>query len=232
MYVHAAVGGADLSAVQQASLQDAGDGRVQRRVVEDDGRILAAEFERDALEVASRGTHDRAAHIGRTRERHLVDGRVFCNRGADVRATGHDVDDAVGHARLGDELSQAQGGQRRLLGRLDHAGVAARQRGRELPCRDHQREVPRNDQSADTDGLAHGVVERAGERERVGVAGDLRDPARVVAEVLGGGRDAHLAGDADRLALVARLELGELVGVAVDEIADAPQQPGPLGGQQ
>ena len=42
----------------------------------------------------------------------------------------------------------------------------------------------------------------------------LRRPARVVAEVLGREADVHRLGDPHRLAVVERLELGELVGVA------------------
>ena len=150
----------------------------------------------------------------------------------DGRAARHDVDDALGHAGLRDQLGEPERGERCLLRGLDDAGVAARERRGELPGRDHQREVPGDDQAADTNGLSQRVVERPGEGERVGLAGDLRDPAGVVAEVLGGGRDAHVAGDADRLALVACLELGELVGVLLDEVADAPQHPCPLRRQQ
>ena len=65
-----------------------------------------------------------------------------------------EVDDAVGQARLGEQLDEALGQQRRVLGRLEDDGVAADERGRELPGRDRDREVPGRDRADDADGLA------------------------------------------------------------------------------
>ena len=49
-----------------------------------------------------------------------------------------------------EQLDEALGEQRRVLGRLQHDRVAADERGRELPGRDRDREVPRRDQRRTT----------------------------------------------------------------------------------
>ena len=67
----------------------------------------------------------------------------------------HDVDDARRHARLGEQLDEALGEQRRVLGRLEHDRVAADERRAELPGRDRDREVPRRDRADDADRHAH-----------------------------------------------------------------------------
>ena len=64
------------------------------------------------------------------------------------------VEHAVRHARLRRQCREAHRGQRRLLRRLEHDGVAGRQRRRELPRRHDQREVPRHDRRDDADRLA------------------------------------------------------------------------------
>ena len=80
-----------------------------------------------------------------------------CPHGA-ARA-GDDVDDALGQPGLERELGEAQRGQRRQLGGLEHDRVARRQRRRELPRR------------RSLSGKFHGVIsaddaERLADRER------------------------------------------------------------------
>ena len=68
-------------------------------------------------------------------------------RSADRRAAaGQHVQDAGRQLGLGERLGDVQPGQRRLVGELQHDGVAVDQRRRELPDRDRDREVPRRDQ--------------------------------------------------------------------------------------
>ena len=85
-----------------------------------------------------------------------------------------------------------KGGQRSLLGRLQNHGVAASQRGSELPGRHQQREIPRDDLPANADRLTQRVVEERGVR-RIGLAVNLGDPSAVVAEGFGGGRNVEAA---------------------------------------
>ena len=117
------------------------------------------------------------------------------------------------------ELGEAQRGQRRQLGRLEHDRVAGRQRRSQLPGGDRQREVPRHDQPDDAERLAHGPRLAAGDRDRV--AEQPLGRAGVVAEHLG--HHVHLAaGVADRLAGVARLEQGQLLAVLAHDRRRGP----------
>ena len=59
---------------------------------------------------------------------------------------GDEVDHALGNARLVQRLHDAPRAQRRGRGRLEHHGVAADQRRRQLPGRNGAGEIPRRDQ--------------------------------------------------------------------------------------
>ena len=113
------------------------------------------------------------------------------------------------------DLGQQQRGQRRRLGRLEHRGVAARQRRRELPRRHQQREVPRHDLADDAARLERAPAERVGE---------LVGPARVVEEVRGGQRDVDVARLADRLAAVERLDDRQLARALLDQAREAEEE--------
>ena len=139
---------------------------------------LAAEFERNLLEVAGGGLQDDLADLGRTGEGDLVDVGMLGDRAAGARShAGDDVDDAFGNAGFSDQFAQAQGRQRSLLGGLQDDRVAAGQRGSELPCGHQEREIPRNNLAADADRLAQRVVEERG-IGWVGLAVNLGAPSR------------------------------------------------------
>ena len=161
----------------------------------------------------------------RAGEGDLVDVEVVDERGARVAEAGQDVDDAGGDAGLEQQLAEVERGERGLLGGLEHDGVAGGDRRDDLEGRHGQREVPRHDAGDDADRLATGVgVELAARhRHRDGGALHLGGPAGEVAEQLGGDADVA-AGGREALAVVERLELGELLGALVDQVADAPQQ--------
>ena len=134
---------------------------------------------------------------------------------------------ALGEACLERQLAEAQRGQRRLLGGLQDQRAARRERRRDLPDRHQQREVPGHDLGADADRLAQRVTEQvaAGDRDRLAL--DLRRPARVVAQVGDRGGDVAL-GRGQRLAVVERLELGELLAVGLDQLGERVHEPGAL----
>ena len=119
-----------------------------------------------------------------------------------------------GQLGLLEDLGQQQRGQRRRLGRLEDRGVAARERGRELPGRHEQREVPRHDLPDDAVGLV--LAPRDAVAQLVG-------PAGVVEEVRGGQRDVDVARLADRLAAVDRLDDGQLARALLDQARDAEE---------
>ena len=99
--------------------------------------------------------------------------------------------------------------------------------GRHLPRGDHQREVPRHDQAHHAERLAEGHVHAAGHRDRV--AEQPLGRAGVVAEGLD--HHAHLAaGVADRLAGVARLEHGQVLGALLERVGQPAQQRRAVGG--
>ena len=200
--------------VEEDAVDDALDGLVERRVVEDDVGRLAAELEAQALGGAGDAALDQLADLGRARERDLVDALVLDQRLPDRRPAGDDVDDAGRQVALGDDLGQRERGQRRRLGGLEHDGVAGRERRRDLPGRHQQREVPRDD--------LPGHAERA-RRRAVARVLELVGPAGVVEEVRGRERDVDVARLADRLAVVERLEHRELAGALLDRARDAEE---------
>ena len=101
--------------------------------------------------------------------------------------------------------------------------------GRDLPRGHQQREVPGHDQADHADRLAQGQVEpRLRHRDRL--AEDLVRGAGVVVE-----HEAHpgdlAARSGDRLAHVPALELGELLGVLLDQGGELGQRPPALAGR-
>ena len=119
-----------------------------------------------------------------------------------------------------EDLGQVQRRQRRRLGRLEDAGVAGRQRRGQLPRRHQQREVPGDDLAGDPERL--GVGPEAGVAQLVG-------PSGVVEEVGGGERHVDVAGLPDGLAVVERLEHGQLPGPLLEQPGDPVEVLGPLG---
>ena len=125
-------------------------------------------------------------------------------------------------ADLGRELGHPQRGERRRGVGLEHDGAAGGQGGRQLPRGHHQRVVPRDDLAADADGLLQ-RVEQERPADGVGTSGDRGDRACVEAEVLD--RLVELGLDRrDRLADVARLELGQLLAVGDERVGEGVQE--------
>ena len=76
-------------------------------VVEDDVGRLAAQFERDLLQIAGGGLHDQLADFGRAGEGNLVDVRMGGQRRARRLAVARDdVDHAVGESGFRDQFAQ------------------------------------------------------------------------------------------------------------------------------
>ena len=209
--------------------EDAGDhavgGGLEVGVREHDLGRLAAELERDAREVAGGALGDVDAGLGRAREGDLVDAGVAHERAPDGGpVAGDDVEHAVRDARLGDQLGELERGDRRVVARLDDHGAAGREGRGELPREQQQRRVPGHDRGdhADRDALREGdevrlVGRDALARELVRPAGEVAEPGR---------EREHLPAELpQQLARVARLQLRQPVGVALDQVGEPVHQP-------
>ena len=146
-----------------------------------------------------------------------------------VAVAGEHVERSLGEARLERQLAEPQRGQRRLLGRLQDDRAAGGERRGDLPDRHQQRVVPGDDLGADADRLAQRVAEHVAGGDRDRLALDLGRPAGVVAQVVDRGGDVALRGG-QRLAVVERLELGELVAVCLDQLGQRVHEAGALRG--
>ena len=159
--------GADLAGI----VEDAARGRRSRLIHvgdigEDDVGRLAAGFERDMLHVALAGiAQEVLADFGRAGEGDHVDIHMAAERlaGGFAKARKH-VEHAFGNAGFSGQFGNADGRQRRLLGRLQDDGIAGGKRRSKLPRRHQQGEVPRHHGADDADRLARDHRNRVGPR--------------------------------------------------------------------
>ena len=216
-------GTAVLARVVEHRVGRRGCGAIEVGVGEDHVRGLAAELERDALDRARRSAHHLAADLRRAGEPDLGHVRVLHEPAADDRALADEhVDDAFRDAGVEDELGQAERRERRQLGGLEHDRVPAGERRPQFPARDVERKVPGHDQPDDAERLAERQIDAASNGDRLAMM--LVDRTGIEVEDLGHHR--HLAaGAGNRLADVAGLDAGELLGVLLDERREPPQQP-------
>ena len=210
LHDHARRRGAALAGRAERRPDDAVDREVDVGVVHDDDRVLAAELEVDVLQLVGRVLRDEHAGLARAGERDHRHVGVAHERVARLLAEAvHDLHDALGQAGLVQQVDEALREQRRVLGRLQHDGVAADERGRELPRRDRDREVPRRDRADDADRHADAHHELVAELRR----GRLAEQAPALA--------AHVVAHVDRFLDVAaglRLDLPHLAGHQVGEL--------------
>ena len=168
------------------------------------------------LELAARDLGDLAAGPGRAGEVDHRDVRVGDERLADVDAAGHDLQQAGGQAGRGEHLGEQQAAaDRRLRRRLEHDGVAERERRGDtrmprISGKFHgvmQPTTPRGMRSATLTrvGLCEGMI---GAVARDVSAGGLEQLVRGAADLVVG-----LAADAAGLAHDQR---GDLVGAALE----------------
>jgi hypothetical protein len=140
-----------------------------------------------------------------------------------VAETSDDVDDAVGKSCLLEQPAKGQRRNRGILRRFPDHRIAGGQRRRQLPCRQHQRRIPRRDCGDHAKRLFQRVVEHAGLIDRddpaldlVGQATEVSEPLRHVIEL-----HPHFA---DQLAVVAGLKPGQVFGFLGQQIGEAAQQ--------
>ena len=101
-------GAADLALVEVDPVDDPFDRLVERRVVEDDVRGLAAELQGQALVGAGDALEDLPADLGRARERDLVDAGMGDERHPDLARPRDDVDDAGRQVGLAADVGEEE----------------------------------------------------------------------------------------------------------------------------
>ena len=144
MHVQALERGAGLAHVEEGGGEQALGDRGGVGARQHDGRVVAAQLQRQALEVARRAPHDVLPRARGAGEHQLGDARVLGHGLADLGLAHHAVDQAGGQ-HGGHDLHQAQRGQRRERRGLDDHRIARAQRRHDVPHGDHQRPVPRRD---------------------------------------------------------------------------------------
>ena len=220
---HAARGGAALARGAERRPDDPLDGEVEIGVVHDDDPVLAAELEMDVLEVVGGVLRHEHAGLARAGEGDDRDVRMAHEPVAGLLAVAVDeVDHPVRKPRLAEQLDEALGEQRRVLRRLQDDGVAADERGRELPGGDRDREVPRRDRSDDADRHPHRHLELVPQLGRRRLAEQ--------APPLAGHVDRHVdrlldvaARLREHLAHLAAHQLGQLVLLLLEQAREAEE---------
>ncbi len=136
-----------------------------------------------------------------------------------------DIEDAGRPARLDEQFAEPHRHAGIALRRFQDEGVAAGDRRRELPQRDHRGEIERRDAGDDAERLAHRIEVDAG-AGAIGVFAlhQMRNAEREF-DHLDAALDVAL-GVGDRLAVLAREDVGELVVVLGDEIDELHQDAG------
>ena len=229
LHVETRAGHADLSGVEEDRVRRSADGGFDIGVVENDGRRLAAEFQSDSLDRLGGCPVDEFAGDGGSGERNLVHvGVLHQGRSRGFSVSGDNVDDARRKPGLQGQFAKPQGRQRRLLRRLEHHRAAGGERRCELPGRQHQRYVPRNDGAHDANRFLDRVPETLRTRERGhdvrGLAENLAGPAADAANGPGRAHDVEVARHESEHAVVDGLDLSEFVGVLFDQVRQAPEQ--------
>lgn len=154
--VDALGGDADLARVLEGAHDDLGCDLLDVDVRQDDGGVVAAELERDALQCLGRRLHDLLARGDGTGEGDLGNVRVLAHLCAELVVAADDLDHAGREDFLG-ELNKLERRVRCEWRRLDDDAVSCHDSRGDLAHRQNQREVPGADGAADTEGRVLGV---------------------------------------------------------------------------
>jgi hypothetical protein len=206
------------------------DGELEVGVGHHHQRVLAAELEARRLQVAAAQLADARAHRRGAREADLVDEplleRPLQALEGGVPAGLDQVQHALRQATVDEQLGERLAERRRVLRRLPDHGVAAQDRGHQVPGRDRHREVARGDDRRDADRRAEGEQLLVGHLARHGLP--VQAPALAQEEVAGVDDLLHLAQRLRvGLAHLARHEAREGLLVGLDQPADLLDRPAP-----
>ena len=192
--------GADLAGVQALDEQDAFGRQLEREVVADDGRRLAAEFQRHRAQVGRRRGHHRATGGARAGEQQMVELELG-ERHADTAGLVEELQflgRKVGRHLVDQEPRQVA----RVLAHLDHRTVAGSEDVAQWHHAQVERKVPRHDHAHHAQRLRDDTIARPEEVAQVHRAALRLHP---VAQVLDDVVDAvHGRKDLGQLGLMPR----------------------------
>ena len=144
------------------------DGVLDVGVAEHDQRVVAAELEHDALEVAGPPPRRACRPVAVEPVKLIRRTAGFSTSSSPIGAASPGAcvtmfSTPAGRPGLGEDLAPDQAAdERRPLGRLEHDGVAERERRGDRARREDQRRVPRRDRADDADRLPDAHRERPG----------------------------------------------------------------------
>ena len=216
--------GAALPGLEEGAVERAAHRDVEIGVVQHHERVLAAHLELELGEARRAFLRDVPAGIDRAREAHGGDVRRLEDRLADHRAAAHhQVEHALGHARALEDVGERPGAAGHQVGGLEDHGVAVGERRRDLPGRDREREVPGRDQADHAERLAgHVDLDARPDRGHALARKAQRLAGEELEDLAGAARLADAVGE--RLALLAREQLAELLPALEDLVADGVEK--------
>ena len=219
--------GAGLPGVLDDRLQDDRQGARKVGVGEDDLRRLAAELQHALHGVARGGLLHERPDLDGAGERDEVDARMAGEGGAGfVSVARDDVERAFRQSDVRREARDLERGKARVLGRLQHGGVAHRERGRQRPAEDLGRIIPRDDVTGDAVRLAQ-HADRVAVEKRDDLSVHLVGGAAVILEVAR--QHLHVvARRGQRLAGVRSFQAREALGVVGNSLRELRQNPAAL----
>ena len=224
-----------LPAALERAAERHGHALSQIRVLEDDERVLAAEFEHDRGERLRRGFHDETTDAGGSDKDNLP-APAGDERVTSLAVPVHDLHEVARRAhRVEARLDRAAVIQRApagVLGHFHHEGVTGEEVGEERVEDVVEGVVPGDDGAHD----AHGVVLDAGglvEHHQTRGALLGLEPTLAVAEkpldLLEGDEDLAEGGVDERLAAVARGDAADVILIVEDESGDHLEEEATLG---
>ena len=147
-----------MSRVLDSRVDEERKGAFEIGVLENHLRRFSAQFQRYRNGVAAcRRLHQRADLRG-AGEREMMDARMRGQRGARVFAQACDeIERAVRQSRLLGDAREGEGREAGFLRRLQHRGIARRQRANHGAADDLHRIIPRHDMAGDAMRFAQGV---------------------------------------------------------------------------
>ena len=224
MYQQARARDAGLSRGRENPRDSTFNGIIHVGIVKDDVGGFAAKLQRHGFQMFGGGFVNSDAARLTAGKGDLCHIRMVNQRHANLqRHPGDGIDHACRKTRLGEQLHKFQGRGGGVFRRLDHHGIARCQQGRELPCQQQKRRVPRHNRGNHPQWLMPGKGEHIGLVDRQHSAFDLvGQPAEITKPL---GDIAQLGGHfRQQFAVVTGFNGGQTIRMDEDQIGETVQQ--------